>query len=42
MGAALCFAGPASVAGRIPPTPLFGLIKGGNCIVVAKPMPFCK
>lgn len=42
MWAAMCFKWPASVTGRIPPPPLFGLIKWWNCIVVAKPMPFCK
>jgi hypothetical protein len=42
MGAAMCFWGPAKGLGRIPPSPLFWFIQGGNCIVVAKPMPFCK
>ncbi len=42
MGLAVCFGGPASSMGQVPPPGLFPLIQSGNCIVVAKAMPFCK
>ncbi len=42
MWAALCFSWPANATWRLPPPPLFGLVQWGNCIVMAKAMPFCK
>ncbi|MBP9779728.1 hypothetical protein KBD33_03855 [Candidatus Gracilibacteria bacterium] len=42
MGGAVCFGGPAKDAGVKPSHELFGFVQGGNCIVTAKPMPFCK
>lgn len=42
MGVGMCFGGPASVIGGNPGKGLSPLIQGGNCIVMAKPMPVCK
>ena len=42
MGVGMCFGGPASTIGGNPGKGLSPLIQGGNCIVMAKPMPVCK
>lgn len=41
VGAAVCLS-PAILAWYIPPPWLSPLVPGGNCIVMAAPMPFCK
>ena len=40
-GTAVCFGGPARVAGYANPPGLAPLQPGGNCIVTAKPLAFC-
>ena len=41
MGTAICFT-PSYPGGMLPPPGLSPFIAGGNCIVIAMPMPVCK
>ncbi|MDQ7023641.1 MAG: hypothetical protein Q9M97_09190 [Candidatus Gracilibacteria bacterium] len=41
VGTAICFGGPASVAGMANPPGVSPLVPGGNCIVTAKPLLGC-